>query len=231
MSNIEAGLPIDTVEIWITPAIARDHIARGVFPQLRAETALELRCTGNALHRMSLQRAIELQADARQRHDEVDVQPGLKTAYTGFSWKLRKQIDQTQERIDGATIRQVASLDRHPWADVWKGTRQQLVAAGFAIDGPLPGEPGYVLYALIAKDPRGRQARITQSWAGYYQAIVDNPSWKREVADCREKEAAVRRLEKRLRTARQDEGLQAFLSRLRDLPIDPDEGMQHAKDA
>ena len=148
------------VEVWITPTIERDFKARGIFPELRAETGLAIRCGAQHLHRLTVPEAEALLQDVEQQYESGDAQRrqrGLGVAYGSLRCALSEAVrhakglwddpglERLQKRQDAELARfEVGDYARHwcPWGESDLDGQRVLITKGYGVYGCIDDDEG-----------------------------------------------------------------------------------------
>lgn len=175
---------LDAVLFWLTPTVERDYIARNIFPAVRRLAAFKTQNNGQSLLHLKPTTAAELLADARVQYEKPLTQRGLKVAYRCLLDQLRHQIKMAEERAAIARASAATCTSSSHYMETWYGSRSQLEASGFTIDGPLPGEEGMSKRRGRAQDKRGYGAAVMlvepNLWPGLFKVEVRLPEEHRE---------------------------------------------------
>ena len=166
--------PLAAVVFWLTPTVERDYIARNAFPALRTATAVELR-SGGSRHMLTLAEAADVLADAASQYEKT--QRGVKLAYGRLQHWLNEEIQCSQKRMALAALEHATQRSDVDWRESWHGTRRQLEASGFMIEGALPGESGAASTKARILDRRGYPATaFATPWNGLFDVTVHIPA-------------------------------------------------------
>ncbi len=164
------------VILWLTLAIERDYIARGVFPEYRTETAVEVRTNARSLHYLTFEKARALFEDAQSRC--TGVAAGVKFGYISHAKRLKEEIENAQKwRVAFRENKPVRICER--WSgEHWIGTKAQLASMGISLDGSYPRESGGKARWALTHDLLGRKVHIKKApseYPGMFTAWIDIP--------------------------------------------------------
>lgn len=176
--------PLNSIPFWLTHTIERDFVRRGVFPALRAETAIEVEASRRrSLHILAPSVAAEVLADAKDARGRPQAQRGLNMAYTCHIKHLMLQIDDAEHRAAISAAPSAKRTYENTYTEGWYGSRRQLEASDFTIASALPGEDGCSARSVTIRDPRGYKASaqlVSGLWRDFYSVTVQLPDEHRE---------------------------------------------------
>lgn len=82
-----------TIVVCVTPAMEREYVRRGMFPELRLDKAERISNGATGVYRVSLGRAAELLADAQaMRQRAAELPKGIPKAYSSLARNLAEAI-------------------------------------------------------------------------------------------------------------------------------------------
>jgi hypothetical protein len=170
---------LDAVFVTVTPTIARDYTARGVFRFI-----LDNLSATNADVAISAEEADVLLEDARARRTSL---PGpLRHAYGSHIRKLERAIEYAGKRRQIYEARAAVQTYNSEYSEEWRGTKEQLKAQGFILEGPWPAEPGGKKRWARATDAAGHDVHITrysrdqpEDWPILFEAQFDRHDHER----------------------------------------------------
>lgn len=145
-----------TLTIRISPVIEREFERRGVFPELRLANACRIINGATGVHRVSVERAREVLADAEAQSRNHDLLRGLPVAYRSLARNISGSLKQELRRglIDDPGMAEVQRL-------------QAAASACFAVSDR-------VLY-FRDDDEYGREATIVEGYRMYSVTADDGP--------------------------------------------------------
>lgn len=165
--------PLNTVLLWLSTAVERDYSRRAVFPRLRLSKAHASR-GALFLYYVTRGEAAMLLQDASTRYQAE--RGSLKNAYGMHVARTKEAMLEAANRP--ATLG--APLPVCVWQcsdrEVWRGTKQQLMACGITLPGAWPREPGGSERVASTVDARGYRTRITRHsamWSGIFEARIE----------------------------------------------------------
>lgn len=167
--------PLDTVLLWLTNTVERDFEQRGAFPRLRYAHARVSRGPAT-LHYLDAAEAEAVLEDSIAR--ERSVMGGTRNAYRAHIKSVQAAMKEATERPAVFSSPEAVCVFKYEHRECWRGTKDQLKAHGFQLDGPWPHEPGGKKRWAQARHSQGYKTSVTRFstvWPGLYEAHITIP--------------------------------------------------------